>query len=96
MKILIAGAGEVGIHLAKLLGQENHDITLIDSDKDRLDVVRDYPDLLTFVGNCTSIRDLEKVDASSYDLFIGVTPEESRNITACMLATNMGIKKNLA
>lgn len=96
MKILIAGAGEVGIHLAKLLGQENHDITLMDSDKDRLDVVRDYPDLLTFVGNCTSIRDLEKVDASSYDLFIGVTPEESRNITACMLATNMGIKKNLA
>lgn len=96
MKILIAGAGEVGIHLAKLLGQENHDITLMDSDKERLDLVRDYPDLLTFIGNCTSIKDLEKIDASSYDLFIGVTPEESRNITACMLATHLGIKKNLA
>ena len=96
MKILIAGAGEVGIHLAKLLGQENHDITLMDSDKERLDIVRDYPDLLTFIGNCTSIKDLEKIGASSYDLFIGVTPEESRNITACMLATHLGIKKNLA
>lgn len=96
MKILIAGAGEVGIHLAKLLGQENHDITLMDSDKERLDIVRDYPDLLTFVGNCTSIKDLKSIGVSSYDLFIGVTPEESRNITACMLATHLGIKKNLA
>lgn len=96
MKILIAGAGEVGIHLAKLLGQENHDITLMDNDKERLDIVRDYPDLLTHIGNCTSINDLEKIGASTYDLFIGVTPEESKNITACILATNMGIQKNLA
>lgn len=96
MKILIAGAGEVGIHLAKLLGQENHDITLMDSDKDRLDIVRDYPDLLTYLGNCTSLSDLNKVGVSNCDLFIGVTPEESKNITSCMLATNMGVKKTLA
>ncbi|MDR2815173.1 MAG: NAD-binding protein, partial [Proteiniphilum sp.] len=47
MKILIAGAGAVGTHLAKLLGQENHDITLIDADKDRLAIIRDNTDILT-------------------------------------------------
>ncbi len=96
MKILIAGAGEVGTHLAKLLGQENHDITLIDNDQGRLDAVRDFPDLLTYTGNCTSFNDLESAGANNTDLFIGVTPEESRNITACMLATHLGIKKTLA
>lgn len=96
MKILIAGAGEVGTHLAKLLEQENHYITLMDSDKDRLETIRDYPDILTYIGNCTSLKDLGEAGVEDTDLFIGVTPEESKNITACMLAANLGVKKTLA
>lgn len=96
MKILIAGAGAVGTHLAKLLGQENHDITLMDGDKDRLSIIRDNTDVLTFVGNCTSLKDLTEAGISGADLYIGVTPEESKNITSCMLATNLGAKKTLA
>lgn len=96
MKILIAGAGEVGTHLAKLLQQEDHDITLMDGDKERLDTIRDYPDILTAIGNCTSLTDLKGAGVENSDLFIGVTPEESRNITACMLAANLGVKKTLA
>ena len=96
MKILIAGAGEVGTHLAKLLQQEDHDITLMDGDKERLDTIRDYPDILTAVGNCTSLTNLKEAGVENSDLFIGVTPEESRNITACMLAANLGVKKTLA
>lgn len=96
MKIIIAGAGEVGTHLAKLLEQENHDITLIDSEQTRLDVCRDHPDLLTYMGNCTSLKDLRKAGAASSDLFIGVTPEESKNIVACSLAAYLGVKKTLA
>lgn len=96
MKILIAGAGEVGTHLAKLLEQENHYITLMDSDKDRLETIRDYPDILTYTGNCTSLKDLGEAGVEDTDLFIGVTPEESKNITACMLAANLGVKKTLA
>jgi len=88
MKILIAGAGAVGTHLAKLLGQENHDITLIDDDKDRLAIIRDNSDILTYIGSCTSIKDLTEAGATNADLYIGVTPEESRNITSCMLASN--------
>ncbi|MDO5522647.1 MAG: Trk system potassium transporter TrkA [Bacteroidia bacterium] len=96
MKILIAGAGEVGTHLAKLLGQENHDITLMDGSRERLTAVRDNAELLIFEGNCTSLKDLNEAGVADSDLFIGVTPEESKNITACMLAANLGVKKTLA
>lgn len=96
MKILIAGAGAVGTHLAKLLGQENHDITLIDSDRDKLSMIRDNSDIITYIGNCTSLKDLATAGVSNADLFIGVTLEESKNLTACMLASNLGAKKTLA
>src|SRR5690554_2862392 len=96
MKILIAGAGAVGTHLAKLLGQENHDITLMDGDRDRLSIIRDNSDILTYIGNCTSLKDLNAAGVANTDLFIGVTPEESKNITSCMLASNLGAKKTLA
>lgn len=96
MKILIAGAGAVGTHLAKLLGQENHDITLMDEDKDRLTIIHDNSDVLTYIGNCTSLKDLTEAGINGSDLFIGVTPEESKNITSCMLASNLGAKKTLA
>ncbi len=96
MRILIAGAGAVGTHLAKLLGQENHDITLMDEDKDRLAIIRDNSDVLTYIGNCTSLKDLTEAGINGSDLYIGVTPEESKNITSCLLASNLGAKKTLA
>lgn len=96
MKILIAGAGAVGTHLARLLGQENHDITLIDADKDKLAIIRDNTDILTYIGNCTSLKDLTEAGAGNTDLYIGVTPEESKNMTSCMLASNLGAKRTLA
>lgn len=96
MKVLIAGAGAVGTHLARLLGQENHDITLMDDDKERLAIVRDNSEVVTFIGNCTSLKDLSEAGISHTDLFIGVTPEESKNITSCMLASNLGARKTLA
>ncbi|MDD2511830.1 MAG: Trk system potassium transporter TrkA [Proteiniphilum sp.] len=96
MKILIAGAGAVGTHLAKLLGQENHDITLMDEDKDRLAMIRDNSDVLTYIGSCTSLKNLTEAGTAGADLYIGVTPEESKNITSCMLASNLGAKKTLA
>ncbi len=96
MKIIIAGAGEVGTHLARLLGQENHDIVLMDEDKDRLNSIKDNVELMTVVGKCTSLNDLDSAGIRNADLFIGVTPEESKNITACMLAANLGARKTVA
>ncbi len=96
MRIIIAGAGAVGTHLAKLLVQENHDIILMDEDRERLSTIKDNVELLSRTGNCTSLKVLSDADVKNADLFIAVTPEESKNITACMLASNLGAKETLA
>jgi trk system potassium uptake protein TrkA len=96
MKIVIAGAGEVGTHLAKMLSRENHDIILIDDNEEKLQQLESNHDLMSNVGSATSINDLKEAGISSADLFIAVTPIESQNITACILAKNMGAKKTLA
>ncbi len=96
MRIIIAGAGAVGTHLAKLLVQENHDIVLMDEDRERLNTIKDNVELLPRVGNCTSLKDLTEAEVRDTDLFIAVTTEESKNITACLLASNLGTKKTLA
>ncbi len=96
MKIVIAGAGAVGTHLAKLLGQENHDITLMDEERERLSSITETAEVYTVIGSCTSPEDLAKAGTGSADLFIGVTPEESKNMISCMLASSLGAKKTLA
>lgn len=96
MKIVIAGAGAVGTHLAKLLSRENQEIILMDDNEEKLTTLSSNFDLLTVVASPTSIQGLREVDADSADLFIAVTPDESRNMTACMLAHNLGAQKTVA
>lgn len=96
MRIVISGAGAVGTHLAKLLSAESHDIILMDSDKEKLNFSRNNLEMMTMVGSATSLKDLTEVGIKNTDLFIGVTPDESVNITSCMLASNMGAKKTFA
>ncbi len=96
MKIIIAGAGEVGTHLAKLLSREKQDIVLMDDEEEKLSSLGSNFDLMTVVASPTSIKGLKEVGAGEADLFIAVTPDESRNMTACMLATNLGAHKTVA
>lgn len=95
MTILIVGAGEVGRHLSKLLARENHNITLMDSDPELFRDLEAY-DFMTKEGNPTSIYDLKEAGVGDADLFIAVTPQECVNMTACMIATNLGATKTLA
>lgn len=96
MKILIAGAGEVGTHLAKLLSQENQDIILMDPSEERLKGLNSNLDIMPIVGNPTSLKDLGNAGIAKADLFISVTPEETTNITSCLLAANLGAAKTIA
>ena len=96
MKIIIAGAGAVGTHLAKLLSDEKQDIILMDENEEKLSKLDSNFDLMTVNASPTSISGLKNAGVAGADLFIGVMPEESRNMTACMLATNMGAKKTVA
>jgi 2-polyprenyl-6-methoxyphenol hydroxylase-like FAD-dependent oxidoreductase len=81
MKIIIAGAGAVGTHLAKLLSREKIDCTLIDDDEERLAGLGDY-DVMTYHAQPTSIQALKDAGVDGADLLVGVTPEESANIPA--------------
>lgn len=96
MKIIIAGAGAVGTHLAKLLSREKQDIILMDEDEEKLGQMGNNFDLMTVNVSPTSISGLKEAGVAGADLFIAVTPNESQNMTACMLATNLGAKKTVA
>lgn len=98
MKIIIAGAGEVGSHLAKMLSGEANDITVIDKSRERLDSLVANTDVVTVEGNPSSIKVLYEAGASSADLFIAVNPSESQdvNIVSAMLAKKLGSKKATA
>ena len=96
MKIVIGGAGAVGKHLAKLLSKEHQDCTLMDEDGSRLDGLDSDYDIMTMQGSPTSIKDLEAAGVKNADLFVGVTPDESRNMNACIIAHGIGAKKTVA
>ena len=96
MKIVIAGAGAVGTHLAKLLSRERHDITVIDENPDRLTDLANNYDVMTKSISPISIEGLRSIGIEDTGLFIGVTPRESDNMTACMLAHKMGAGKTVA
>ncbi len=96
MKILIAGAGEVGFHLAKLLSYESQDITLIDSNKDNLAYADSHLDIRVLKGDATSIAVLRDAQVEDSDLVIGVTSSETTNITLCIIAKQLGCKRTIA
>lgn len=96
MKIIICGAYGIGTHLAKMLSRNHEDITLIDEDDERLVQIGTDFDLLTAQASPSSIKALREAGAEHADLFIAVTPEESLNITSCVLAKALGAKKTVA
>ena len=96
MKIIIGGAGAVGTHLSKLLSKDHQDCVLIDDDIDRLTGLESRYDIMTLHGSPTSIQILKEAGVEHADLFVGVTPDESRNMNACMIAHALGAKKTVA
>lgn len=96
MRIVIAGAGEVGSHLAKLLSNEEQDIMLVDENADKLAMLDANYNLMTITGNPTSFAALREAGAGNADLFIAVTPYEANNILACSIAKNLGAQRTVA
>jgi trk system potassium uptake protein len=96
MRIIIAGAGEVGTHLAKMLSNENHEIILIDPEESRLKPIDTSLDVLTHEGSATSVKLLQDSLNKKTDLFIAVTHSEDTNITSSILAKRFGAIKTIA
>ena len=96
MKVVIAGAGEVGTHLARMLINENHDITLLDDSAEKLSKISGEVDILTVTGSAHSFHDLKRTELAKADLFIAVTPFEERNVLACSMANYLGVGRTIA
>ncbi|UTW62613.1 Trk system potassium transporter TrkA [bacterium SCSIO 12741] len=96
MKIVIAGAGEVGVHLARLLADQSQDIILIDMDKRRLRYAESHTDVLIHRGDATSVTVMEEAHVNTCDLLIAATDSETTNITVAILGKKLGAKKTIA
>jgi len=96
MNIIIAGDGEVGSHLAKLLADENHNITVVDPHTKMLEMIKEHTDVLTIEGDSTSIEILEKAEINKADLLIAVLHDENINLMTCILGKKLGAKKTIA
>jgi trk system potassium uptake protein TrkA len=95
MKIVIAGAGDVGFHLAQLLSIENQDITLLDTNQEVLEYAGGHLDLITLKGDATSFEVLKNAEVSRADLFLAVTTLENANLISGILAKKLGAKQTI-
>lgn len=96
MKIIIAGAGDVGFHLAKLLSYESQDTYIIDFDGDRLNYINNHLDVITKKGDATSIKLLKEIGVEKADLLIAVTDSQNTNFTISVIGKSLGAKKTIA
>lgn len=96
MKIVIAGAGDMGYHLAERLSFDNKDIVMIDTDKDVLDNVASHLDVLTIVGDATSLDILQSAGVNEASMVMAVTTSEKTNIVTAALAKQLGAKRVIA
>ena len=96
MNIVIAGAGEVGFHLAQLLVEDGQSVTLIDTDEEVLNHAADHLDVRIILGDVSSVRILENANLFNAKLFIAVTTSESTNLLSAILAKKLGAKKTIA
>ena len=96
MNIIIAGDGEVGFYLAKMLSGENHNITIVDPHQELLKMIETHTDLMTITGDSTSISVLEQANVRKADLLISVVHDEKVNIVTCILGAKLGAKRTIA
>lgn len=96
MRIVIAGAGEVGFHLAKMMSTESRDIFIIDDDAQRLEYVQSQLDVFTILGNGKDVAVLKEAKINQCDLFIAATSSEETNILGCIVGKKLGAKKTIA
>jgi trk system potassium uptake protein TrkA len=96
MKIIIAGAEDVGFHLAKLLSYESQDTYIINFDGDKLDYLNSNLDVISKKGDATSIKLLKEIGIDSADLLIAVTESQNTNFTISVIEKSLGAKKTIA
>ena len=90
MKIILVGGGKVGTALARQLSEEDHNVTVIDTNKARVEHISESYDVMGIVGNGSSITTLSEAGIEDTDVFIAVTGSDELNLLCCMFAKKAG------
>ena len=90
MKIVIAGAGKIGMAIARQMCLEGHDVTVIDQRQDRLELAVSSLDVIGCCGNCSALETLTEAEAGTADVFIASTGFDEANLLACRLSKKLG------
>jgi trk system potassium uptake protein len=96
MKVLIIGAGKLGVRLAKVMDAEQFDVTLVDRNPKKVESINEQLDVLTLEGNGVDISFLKEIKASSFDLVVATTESDETNIVVCDFVKKLGCKKTIA
>ena len=89
VNVIIVGAGEVGTYLARILAEEGHQITVIDSSESACEEANKL-DVFVVNGNGSSTSALEEAGIAKADFFISVTNLDEVNMLSCMTAKKLG------
>ncbi|EKC69367.1 protein containing Regulator of K+ conductance, partial [human gut metagenome] len=90
MKIVLVGGGKVGTALARQLSEEGHNVTVIDTNKARVEHIGESYDVMSILGNGSSIITLSEAGVEEADVFIAVTGSDELNLLCCMFAKKAG------
>ena len=96
MKIILVGGGKVGTALARQLSEEGHSVTVIDTNKARVEQIVQSYDVLGVVGNGSSIATLSEAGIEDNDVFIAITGSDELNLLCCMFAKKAGSRHTIA
>mgnify|MGYP003104697919 CR=1 FL=1 len=96
MNIIIVGNGKVGYTLAEYLSRQNHDVTIVDKDKNALTRATETLDVLCVRGNGGNVRSLIEAGAEKADVIIAVTANDELNMVCCLAAKQLGTRYSIA
>ena len=96
MRIVVAGAGQLGYSIASLLSEEGMDVVVVDGVSKQLEAAKTTLDVLTVEANIASPITMNDPDINSADILIAVTESDEVNIVACVLAKKHGIRHTIA
>ena len=95
MKIVIIGAGKIGMTIADQLAREEHEVTVIDSHPSALDKLN-YLDVKTVEGNGIAPETQKEAGIPQADLAIAVMSTDEENLLACLIAKKLGVGSTIA
>lgn len=96
MKVMIVGAGKLGVKLAEAMTSENMDVTLVDSNAKVIEKINEHLDVLTVVANGINVTMLKEMNIEEYDIMVASTENDETNVVICTFAKKLGCGQTIA